>query len=78
MQNKQVNAFATPNGIVVVNSGLIEMLENEAQLAAIVGHEVVARDPRTYMAAAAVSQEGPNRDRAGWGCRERLRPGQFG
>ena len=40
VQDKEVNAFATPNGIVVINSGLIEMLENEAQLAAIVGHEV--------------------------------------
>ena len=38
--DKQVNAFATPNGIVVVNSGLMEMLENEAQLAAVVGHEI--------------------------------------
>lgn len=34
------NAFATPNGIVVVNSGLIELLENEAQLAAVLGHEI--------------------------------------
>jgi peptidase M48-like protein len=34
------NAFATPNGIVVVNSGLIELLKNEAQLAAVVGHEI--------------------------------------
>ncbi len=34
------NAFATPNGIVVVHSGLIELLENEAQLAAVVGHEI--------------------------------------
>jgi Zn-dependent protease with chaperone function len=34
------NAFATPNGIVVVHSGLIEMLDNEAQLAAVVGHEI--------------------------------------
>jgi len=36
----QVNAFATPNGIVVVNTGLIKMLENEAQLAAVMGHEI--------------------------------------
>jgi Zn-dependent protease with chaperone function len=34
------NAFATPNGIVVVHSGLIELLENEAQLAAVIGHEI--------------------------------------
>jgi hypothetical protein len=38
--DEQVNAFATPNGIVVINSGLIEMLDNEAQLAAVVGHEI--------------------------------------
>jgi predicted Zn-dependent protease len=36
----EVNAFATPNGIVVVNSGLLEMLENEAQLVAVMGHEI--------------------------------------
>ena len=36
----QVNAFATPNGIVVINSGLMEVLDNEAQLAAVVGHEI--------------------------------------
>jgi predicted Zn-dependent protease len=38
--DESVNAFATPNGIVVVNSGLLELLENEAQLAAVVGHEI--------------------------------------
>jgi len=40
VQDKSVNAFATPNGIVVVHSGLIVLLENEAQLAAVVGHEI--------------------------------------
>jgi Peptidase family M48/Domain of unknown function (DUF5666) len=35
------NAFATPNGIVIVHSGLIELLDNEAQLAAVLGHEIV-------------------------------------
>lgn len=34
------NAFATPNGIVVVNSGLFDVLENEAQLSFILAHEV--------------------------------------
>jgi hypothetical protein len=38
--DEDVNAFATPNGIVVVNSGLLQLLENEAQLAAVVGHEI--------------------------------------
>ena len=40
IQDKSVNAFATPNGIVVVHSGFMEMVENEAQLAAVVGHEI--------------------------------------
>lgn len=40
IQDKAANAFALPNGIVVVHSGLIEMLDNEAQLAAVVGHEI--------------------------------------
>jgi beta-barrel assembly-enhancing protease len=34
------NAFATPNGIVVVHTGLLELLDNEAQLAAVIGHEI--------------------------------------
>jgi hypothetical protein len=40
VQDDEPNAFATPNGIVVVHSGLIELLENEAQLAAVMGHEI--------------------------------------
>ena len=40
VQDDQVNAFATPNGIVIINSGMMEMLQNEAQLAAVVGHEI--------------------------------------
>jgi hypothetical protein len=38
--NDSANAFATPNGIVVVYSGLLELLENEAQLAAVLAHEI--------------------------------------
>ena len=34
------NAFATANGIVIVNTGLLDLLDNEAQLAAIIGHEI--------------------------------------
>jgi Zn-dependent protease with chaperone function len=40
VRNDEANAFALPNGIVVVNSGLIELLDNEAQLAAVIGHEM--------------------------------------
>jgi len=38
--DKTANAFATPNGIVVVHSGLFSVLENEAQLAFILSHEI--------------------------------------
>lgn len=34
------NAFALPNGMVVVNSGLLDALENEAQLAYVLSHEI--------------------------------------
>jgi Peptidase family M48/PDZ domain/Domain of unknown function (DUF5666) len=40
VQNKETNAFALANGTVVVNSGLINLLEDEAQLAAVIGHEL--------------------------------------
>ncbi|HET7294401.1 MAG TPA: tetratricopeptide repeat protein [Vicinamibacteria bacterium] len=35
-----LNAFAMPDGTVVVHSGLLAALENEAQLAAVLGHEI--------------------------------------
>jgi len=40
VQNKEPNAFALANGVVVIHSGLFDVLENEAQFAAIVGHEI--------------------------------------
>ena len=35
-----VNAFAAPGGVILVTRGLYEILDNEAQLAAVLGHEV--------------------------------------
>lgn len=35
-----LNAFAMPDGTVVVHSGLLAVLENEAQLATVLGHEI--------------------------------------
>jgi predicted Zn-dependent protease len=34
------NAFALPNGSVYVNTGLIALLDNESQLAAVLAHEI--------------------------------------
>src|SRR5688572_14565064 len=36
----EVNAFALPDGRVYVTRGLLVLLDNEAQLAAVVGHEM--------------------------------------
>jgi beta-barrel assembly-enhancing protease len=35
-----VNAFAAPGGYIVITRGLYDMLENEAQLAGVLGHEI--------------------------------------
>ncbi len=35
-----MNAFALPDGSVVVHTGLLAILENEAQLATVLGHEI--------------------------------------
>jgi predicted Zn-dependent protease len=40
VEDPTLNAFALPDGTVVVHSGLIAALENEAQLAAVLGHEI--------------------------------------
>lgn len=40
VNDKDANAFALANGIVVVNSGMLELLKNEAQLAAVMAHEI--------------------------------------
>ena len=36
-----VNAWALPGGKISINRGLLETLENEAELAAVLGHEIV-------------------------------------
>jgi predicted Zn-dependent protease len=52
---KTVNAFATPGGYLYVYRGLLEMAENEAELAAVMAHEtghVVARHAARSMVTA--------------------------
>lgn len=41
VKSSSVNAFATNNGIIMVNLGLIAQLETEAQLAYILSHELI-------------------------------------
>jgi predicted Zn-dependent protease len=40
IKNPYLNAFAYPNGKVYVHTGLLARLENEAQLATVLGHEM--------------------------------------
>lgn len=40
VRDKEVNAFALPGGIVVINSGIIRTMDDYKELAALMGHEV--------------------------------------
>jgi hypothetical protein len=49
VDQKVPNASAYPNGTVIVHSGIITALENEAQLAAVLSHEIShATEEHTY------------------------------
>ena len=37
---KEINAFALPGGPMFINTGLLKAVDNEAQLAAVMGHEM--------------------------------------
>ena len=39
MRDAGMNAFALPNGAIYIHTGLLARMENEAQLAALLGHE---------------------------------------
>ncbi len=39
-RNLDVNAFATPGGVVVINAGLILLANSESELAAVLSHEI--------------------------------------
>ncbi|MVM31121.1 M48 family metalloprotease [Spirosoma sp. HMF4905] len=40
VEDESMNASAFPNGTVVIHTGLLKNIANEAQLAAIIGHEI--------------------------------------
>jgi beta-barrel assembly-enhancing protease len=40
VEDDAVNAFATMGGFVYINTGLLKISDNEAQLASVVGHEI--------------------------------------
>ncbi len=40
IKNPLLNAFAYPNGVIYVNTGILSKMENEAQLATLLSHEM--------------------------------------
>jgi beta-barrel assembly-enhancing protease len=40
LNHDSINAFAAPGGYIFVTSGLIKQVKNEAELAAVLGHEI--------------------------------------
>ncbi|MFI2811154.1 MULTISPECIES: M48 family metalloprotease [unclassified Microbulbifer] len=55
LNNGTPNAWALPGGKIAVNRGLLTLLEDEAELAAVLGHEIVHAAARH--SAAAMSQQ---------------------
>lgn len=40
LESPEINAFACPGGFIYVYSGLLKVMDNEAQLAGVLGHEI--------------------------------------
>lgn len=40
LDNEEINAFACPGGFIYIYTGLLKTMDNEAQLAAVLGHEI--------------------------------------
>src|SRR5215475_1877159 len=50
LRDPTVNAFALPNGSIYVHTGLLAMMENEAQLASVLAHEIIhVRNRHSYL-----------------------------
>ena len=50
LRDPMVNAFALPNGSIYVNTGLVAVMENEAELASVLAHEIThVTDRHTYI-----------------------------
>lgn len=46
LDTPDINAFAVPGGYVFVTSGLLSLLQSEAELAAVLSHEIIHIDQR--------------------------------
>jgi hypothetical protein len=76
--NDDFNAHAFPNGTVLVNSGVLKVLTSEAQLAAVLGHEIAhATQEHSYHELKFEKKEGAMHERgyAGGGKGDSLNAG---
>ena len=63
IDSPEVNAFAAPGGYVLVTRGLYELLADDAEVAAVLGHEighVVQRDHYSVIRKQAITETGEN------------------
>ena len=61
LNNRVPNAWALPGGKIAINTGLLVLLDDEAQLAAVLGHEIVhaaARHGATQMTSSTLANIG--------------------
>ena len=61
LNNRVPNAWALPGGKIAINTGLLTLLDDEAQLAAVLGHEIVhaaARHGATQMTSSTLANIG--------------------
>lgn len=61
LKGGEPNAFALPNGTIFIHTGFLAILENEAQLATVLGHELTH-----YVERHALRQMSQERRREGW------------
>jgi predicted Zn-dependent protease len=40
LETEEINAFATPGGYIFITTGALKHMDNEAQLACVIGHEI--------------------------------------
>ena len=49
IESEDLNAFAAPGGYVIITKGLYRKLENEAQLAGVLGHEIAHVEKKHHL-----------------------------
>ena len=57
VKDPNLNAFAFPNGVIYIHSGILARMDNEAQLAALLAHEMVHCTHRHYLRAQRIIED---------------------